>query len=434
MEQKATPSTKAEPTAGDQDFVGPKDRFLALVQESLKEGSFVRLTLGGHIGVDRSLRRVLVRLVLLRQGPRLSFVFRHATRDITKNFTEPEGIFQLDALIGSEFRTAHLGTTKQTVELEYRRGQEPRLTTGQPGRTAGLSLTHDRVRPRTLPLEQAPWLQDLGVTTADGSVAKGMEAKLRQIQKFVELLQHLTAEAKLFAIPSSSEAGGEESVEAPCLSLVDMGCGKGYLTFAAHTFLQNSALGAVRTLGVDTRAELVELCRQTAQKHRLEALQFQVGDIAATPVDGVDVLVALHACDTATDDALAKGIQAGASLILASPCCHKEIRPQIRPPSVLQGALKHGILLGREAEFVTDALRAALLEWAGYDARVFEFIATEHTSKNLMIAACKRRIAGPRAEREKQIRELAAFYGIRSHRLAERLGVSLLPMFPPVHG
>ena len=127
----------------------------------------------------------------------------------------------------------------------------------------------------------------------------------------------------------------------------------------------------------------------------------------------------------ATDDAIAKGVQAGAALILVAPCCHRELRPQLQPPPVLAGTLKHGILRERQAEFVTDALRAALLEWAGYDTKIFEFISTEHTAKNLMIAAVKRERTADRDEMERRAKGLAAFYGIQTQRLAGQLGFEL---------
>ena len=157
-------------------------------------------------------------------------------------------------------------------------------------------------------------------------------------------------------------------------------------------------------------------------------LKFQVGDIgdAATATKSLDILIALHACDTATDDALFQGINATASLLIVSPCCQKELRKQLNAPAVLSDALQHGIFQERQAEFVTDALRAMLLEWAGYRTKVFEFISTEHTAKNLMIAAVKtgQQHDEPLAAR---IREFAAFYGITRHALATQLNFKLTP-------
>jgi hypothetical protein len=154
-------------------------------------------------------------------------------------------------------------------------------------------------------------------------------------------------------------------------------------------------------------------------------LSFLQGTIAEAHLEPADILVALHACDTATDDAIAKGIQAGVRLILVAPCCHRELRPQLRPPPALAAAFRHGIFRERQAEFVTDALRAALLDWAGYGTRVFEFIGADHTAKNLMIAATKRAAGGDQAVREAAVRDLARAYGIRSQSLARRVGFAL---------
>jgi hypothetical protein len=222
------------------------------------------------------------------------------------------------------------------------------------------------------------------------------------------------------------------------LTIVDMGCGKGYLTFATYDWLRRSGWNDVTVRGIEARPELVKLCNRAAKENQFDHLQFETGAIAGVKADRADVLIALHACDTATDDAIAWGVRAGASLIIVSPCCHKELRPQLRPPPALAGALRHGILLERQAEFVTDALRAALLEWAGYETKVFEFISTEHTAKNLMIAAIKRsvgRVSGlppglpfpefNAGEHGAKVRGLAALYGIRTQRLACNLGFPL---------
>jgi hypothetical protein len=177
--------------------------------------------------------------------------------------------------------------------------------------------------------------------------------------------------------------------------------------------------------GVEVRPDLVDLCNRIARAEGFSPrLAFTAGSIEGTPLTQADILIALHACDTATDDALAKGIAAGAALLVVSPCCQKELRRQLSAPPVLADALRHGIFQERQAEFVTDALRAQLLEWAGYRTKVFEFVATEHTAKNLMIAAIRTRPSGDR-ETAGRLRAFSAFYGIRSQRLASLLGFSL---------
>jgi hypothetical protein len=179
---------------------------------------------------------------------------------------------------------------------------------------------------------------------------------------------------------------------------------------------------------------LVELCNRIARTNACSNLSFTPGQIADLSADlktrpsgaPLDVLIALHACDTATDDALAQGIAAGARLLVVSPCCQKEVRAQLTAPPVLADALRHGIFQERQAEFVTDALRAQLLEWAGYKTKVFEFISTEHTAKNLLILAQRTATRGDPADaRATRLRAFAAFYGVRRHQLATHLGFAL---------
>lgn len=393
-----------------------KDKWIARFTEALADASFVKLTLSGPRGRDLSLQNVFVRPVTLREGPRLQFVYRHGTRDVAKNFEQAEALQLIDELVGGDFRYANLFTTLLTANLEFRDGRNSRFLEGKPAHSEPPPTAHDQSKQRRIDPKGA-WLRGLSVTADGGKVAKGMEAKFRQIDKFVEVLASLMADAQL-----------SPSIEKP-VHLIDMGCGKGYLTFAAYDWLNRQAAGAVDVRGIEARPELVELGNRVARESGLDKLRFEAGTIDSTKLERVEVLIALHACDTATDDAIAKGIAAGAKLIVVSPCCQKEVRPQLIPPPVLADALRHGILLERHAEFVTDALRAALLEWAGYEAKVFEFISTEHTAKNLMIAAVKRDDSASVLRQNEgtaaKARDLAALYGIREQRLAKHLGFNL---------
>ena len=393
-----------------------KDKWIARFTEALADASFVKLTLSGPRGRDLSLQNVFVRPVTLREGPRLQFVYRHGTRDVAKNFEQAEALQLIDELVGGDFRYANLFTTLLTANLEFRDGRNSRFLEGKPAHSEPPPTAHDQSKQRRIDPKGA-WLRGLSVTADGGKVAKGMEAKFRQIDKFVEVLASLMADAQL-----------SPSIEKP-VHLIDMGCGKGYLTFAAYDWLNRQAAGAVDVRGIEARPELVELGNRVARESGFDKLRFEAGTIDSTKLERVEVLIALHACDTATDDAIAKGIAAGAKLIVVSPCCQKEVRPQLIPPPVLADALRHGILLERHAEFVTDALRAALLEWAGYEAKVFEFISTEHTAKNLMIAAVKRDDSASVLRQNEgtaaKARDLAALYGIREQRLAKHLGFNL---------
>jgi hypothetical protein len=386
----------------------PVEEFLDELRASLALGTFVRLTLAKPRGADPTLRNVYAKLVRIKDADHLSFTFRHDERDLVKNHASAEGPAVVAALLGRDFLSAHLFTTGFDLRLDFNRRREPRLVRGRATFDAAPPAGHDRAKRRFVNAEDNVYLRALGVTDAEGRVRAGAADKFKQINKFVETVAHLL-----------EGAGLKDKQD---LSLVDMGAGKGYLTFAIYDYLR-STLGLRRAsvVGVEARKELVELCNRVAREAGFEGLEFRqglIGDYAPGPVD---VLVALHACDTATDEALHAGLDAGAAVLITAPCCHKELRPQIEAPEVLGGMLRHGILLERQAEMLTDTLRSLLLEASGYQTRVFEFISTEHTRKNTMIAAVRRRRGA--GEADAALREFGAlktFYGVREQRL-ERL-------------
>ncbi len=397
------------------------ERFLPLLRSAIGDGTLVKLTLGkptsAALQAAPGLQNLFVRPVALKTGPHLTFVWRHATRDITKNHSSAEALAEIESLLGGQFLDAHLFTTTQIAQLEFQSDDSARLrvktntnsapTSGTSAPVATAPATHNRTKSYLIPAD-APWLDSLGVTNNRGQPRDGMADKFRQIQKFAELLSHLVTEADF---PADQK-----------IHVVDMGCGKGYLTFAVAALLGERA----HVTGIEARPELVELCNRVAAQHGLASrLTFRAGTIAEAPLDQCDLLIALHACDTATDDALARGLAAQARLLVVSPCCQKELRPQLTAPAVLAEALRHGIFQERQAEFVTDALRAQLLEWAGYKTKVFEFISTEHTAKNLMISAIRARPAGaPTDAHAASVRNFANFYGIRHQQLAAHLGLA----------
>lgn len=419
-------------------------RFLELLHTALEHHTLEKLTLGKYRGTDGTLEKLFIRPVELKAGPHLTFLWRHASRDITKNHSLADALTLVSTLVGTDFLDAHLFTRTETAQLECQPDGRSRLhikavRTRVAGADAPTTMRgHDRAKSRLIPAD-SPWLRSLGVTNEQGRPREGMSDKFRQIEKFAELLTHLLAEAgmmsslsneKPFASPEpalSHDEAASADASSP-LRIVDMGSGKGYLTFAVAALLGSRAT----VLGVEARKELADFCNGVASEQGLvPALRFTAGTIAETSVSALDVLIALHACDTATDDALARGIAAGARLLVVSPCCQKEIRSQLTAPAVLADALQHGIFQERQAEFATDALRAGLLEWAGYRTKVFEFISTEHTAKNLMIAAIKQRPRGePGDSRARRIRDLARFYGVRSQALARHLNFSLTDDVP----
>lgn len=383
------------------------------LHEAIDARSLVRGVLSDP-GPDSSVRRLRIRPVEVRGEHRLQVVSETATQATTQNFPPAAGIEFLAQQLGNPFRSALLTTTARSLHLQLRPGGPARLRVEECP-TPAPDLGHDRSKARRVEASK-PWLRLLGVTTAEGAVCKGMEAKFRQIHRFVELLEPLLDAAGLVTDQAMSP-------QAP-LRFVDVGCGKGYLTFAAHEALRNQVGRPVRSTGVERREDLVRVVTATVTEAGVEGLDFEAGVIEALDPGPIDVLLALHACDTATDEALALGVRSGARLVMVAPCCHRELRPQLVPPDALRGALLHGIFLERQAEFVTDALRAALMEQAGYETRVFEFISPEHTAKNLMIACIRR--GGPVPGKLPDVRALAGLYGIRQQRLADRLGIPLV--------
>jgi hypothetical protein len=392
-----------------------RTRFLKKMETAWRDGTLVKLTLSQPRGKEAELRNIYGRVVELREGRRISFLWRYATRDVTKNLTIGDALTFLEKSLGAEWERAHLFTTTGDWQLRFDANGRGALKASRPAFSVVPTPEHNREKATPIAAADAGWLRDLGVTNDAGAPRPGMAPKLRQIQRFVELLGHLVDDA-----PLTADGGGSPS-ETP-LQVVDMGSGKGYLTFATAEFFRQRGIAA-EVIGVEARADLVELTNRVAREHAIERLSFACGRIGEyMPPRPPDVLIALHACDTATDDALAQGVRANASLILAAPCCHKEVRSRMQAPPVLREVLRHGILAEREAEIVTDGLRALLLEMHGYRASVFEFISPEETSKNLMFAAVRRAQPVDSAPLREQWRALMAFYGLSEQRLATLLG------------
>jgi SAM-dependent methyltransferase len=394
--------------------VTPQDDFIAAFDRAVAEGTLGSLVLSKRRQGAGDLDSVRLRPVVLRGEAMLSFVYRHATRDITRNLDPPAAreavIALLDPAGTPSFAHATLHTGEAELQLRIsRKGKHSLVRKARPADAASSATpSHDRTKTRALPLELPFWV-DLGLADERHRLVPSMARKWKQIDKFLEVLEHALA-----------EAGVDETGPAP--RVVDFGCGKGYLTFAVHAYLQRRFGGAPEVTGVELRADLVALCNAAAARAHCEGLRFVEGDLRSFEPRSVDVMIALHACDTATDHALDLGLRAGARILIASPCCHKELRPQLQSPRALAPLLRHGIHLGQEAEMLTDGLRALALEGAGYQAKVFEFVSLEHTAKNKMILATRRAEgAGETARRAlAEAESLRSFYGIREQCL-ERL-------------
>lgn len=378
-------------------------RFISEFTASLKDETFVKMTCSNYKGADEHLQKIFIRLIKTKKGTRLFFQYRQSTREMVKNYDFDEGIRMISGLIGKDFFSAHLFTTNHDIQLDVGKKNKSRLNIAKPTFKTHPDFAHDRQK-KLLVDPNSFYLKALGVTTDSGVVRDKQQDKWRQINKFVETLGNLF-----------DKSGLKDRRE---IRTVDMGSGKGYLTFAAYDYFTNTRGITARITGVDAKQDMVALCNEIARASEFEDLEFVNGVIEDYDVGNVDILIALHACDTATDDAIYKGIKAGADLIVAAPCCHKEVRPQIKPPAMLKNTLKHGVMLERTAEMITDSLRALLLEKEGYSSRIFEFVSIEHTPKNNMIVGTKGGMPADKAN--DQIEAIKNYYGIADQRL-ERL-------------
>ncbi len=381
------------------------ENFLDHFRSALAERTFVKLTLANYKGSEPHLQKILVRLITTKKGERLFIQYRYDTRDIVKNHDIADGFQLLSHLLGSGFRSGHLFTSESDWQLEIGK-RSARLNRGRPTFKKPVVERHDREK--TVQIDaNAYYLKALGITNDLGEVKASARDKWKQINKFIETVD------KLFR---TSPLKNEKKI-----NIVDMGCGKGYLTFAIYDHFNNRVGIEAVVTGVDTRRDLVEMCNSIAQAGGYDALVFQTGSINDAAIAKTDILIALHACDTATDDAIFKGMAAGAALIIAAPCCHRELRSQIKAPFIYKDILKHGTMLERTAETLTDGLRALLLEKHGYSTKVFEFIAPEHTPKNNMIAAIRRMGKFDTRSVEEQITGLMNEYGIHHQKLHDLL-------------
>lgn len=401
-------------------------RFFQTLTTAARDGHLVRVVLssptGGPSALGPGLRRTVARRVQLKRGPALSVVHSYETRDETKNFDFDAAEGALLPLLGAPYAIATVMTTHDEHELRRRKDGRWRLShraLATPRATP--SEAHDHSKTRLLTERARAYLEPLHIVDATGKVRAGLEHKHRQLHRYIEILDGLLRRQRWPA-------------DEP-LRVVDVGAGKGYLTFALYDHLTHGLGLRADVLGIEARPGLVDDANALATRLGFHGLRFQQALAADAHLEGTDVLIALHACDTATDDALAGGLAAKARLIVTAPCCHKELRPQLHAHDEgLAALLGHGILAARQADLVTDEARALCLQYAGYDTDVFEFIDAEHTAKNIMIAALRERRADlPRSEDPKAARAkerlvaLRALFGFHTQHLQDKLGLGEAP-------
>eukprot|EP01132_Coremiostelium_polycephalum_P010977 gene10977-13449_t len=388
------------------------DQFLFKLTNSVKEDIFVKLSLGNYQGNEKELKNIYVRSVVIKRNDMLSFTYRYKTRDIFKNYSIEDGIRQIAHLVSHDFKICTLFTTAGEFIMEHGKKDTFVIREVAAKVVAAPDRSHNKEKKRLIqPGIDKSYLQDLGITDRKGEVFKNAQDKYKQINQYIELLSPMVKE-----LPPDS-----------LKRVVDMGSGKGYLTFALYDYLHHVLGLETKVTGVEYREDLVSLCNQISAKAAFNNLNFVEGSIQDFTMDSIDLLIALHACDTATDDAIYKGIKAGARLIVVAPCCHKQIRKEIvkgKQKNELDFLLKYGIFLERQAEMVTDGIRTLILEYFGYKTKVMEFISDAHTPKNVLVIGVKgKESEAVKSAALKKIRETKAYFGIGHHHLERLFGL-----------
>ena len=374
-------------------------KFVDIFKKALDAEQLVKLTLSKPRSKKGDVKNYFVRPVELKGTLMYQSVARTATQDFTENHDAREILDLVEGHLSQHFYNATLWTTDATYHyLQSKKGKEKLKK--KPGKNAPLARQHNRPKEYLVTADE-PWLMALGIASETGKIYADKQAKYRQINKFIEVVDKLIQQQSLSTI-------------------YDMGSGKGYLTFALYSHLakQNPA---VEVTGVEVRQDLVDKCNRVANDMGFSGLRFQLGSIEDYEVQEADMIIALHACDIATDMAIAKGVKTGAQYIIVAPCCQKQVRKDMDIPrdNPLAEILQHGILLERQAVMITDGIRAMLMEKQGYETKVFEFISTEHTAKNIMITAA---FTGKQKEHlTEEIKKLKAAFGVNRHYLEELL-------------
>lgn len=402
----------------------PCEQLCAKLVTSLADGTFVRLVLSAPVKANQGPQKILGRCITLKGVLYLSLTLRHATQDHTKNVPLTECAAWLRDQLEHAYRSGLLCTTVRDWQFISVEGGAARLVDHKPSTKTPPSRTHDRKRVGFLDASARDWLQELGVMDAAGQVRASMADKYRQINHYLEILSHLAKESGWIKVPVLETAHTETPIPPATeqsLIFADMGCGKGYLTFGAWHLFRRAGKIPVRVVGIEARGDLVAAANRLARQIDAEGLEFVSGTIQTTELPPLDALIALHACNTATDDAIRRGIHLDAKLIVVAPCCHQELRPQLGTLEPLASVLRHGVMAERMAEWVTDGLRALFLEWAGYRTKVMEFVDAGHTPKNLMIAAVRETKPFQDHSIKQRIADLKMFYGIKQHALDDLL-------------
>jgi len=369
------------------------------IKEAFAEEQLRKLRITKARQQDVSVKEIVIRPVQLKKGLQLQFVYKEAHRDITKNYPIDAAWEGIALHMKADFKFLSAVTIDKVYQYD---AIKDRLSSTKNAQSKKPQFDHDKQKRKAID-SSAIFLKELGVTSTNGKVKADKQAKFRQINRYIEIMAPIM-----------------EAIDLPKnFTVVDMGSGKGYLTFALYQHLLNLGLKA-KVKGIELRSKLVEQCNAVAQACNYDDLSFTTGEISSARSEKMDLLIALHACDTATDDAIIAGVKNQAQLIVCSPCCHKQVRKDMNTTGSLGSITQYGILKERQAELLTDTIRVLLLNYCGYKTKVIEFVSSEHTPKNLLLIGMKDgRKADPLIL--ETVAELKSQFGLQQHYLEKLL-------------
>jgi 2-polyprenyl-3-methyl-5-hydroxy-6-metoxy-1,4-benzoquinol methylase len=365
--------------------------------------SFVRAVLSGRRrNMQTAYERIDIRPVQLKDGLKLQLVLSEAKQDTTKNIeTDSQKILEL---LNSGYANILVEFTTGSYSIRITKKGEALIHEGKG--TFERTLAHDRSKERLLDASD-PFLIEVGISDHKGVIKPSMQDKYRQVEEFLRILEP--------ALPERREK----------LSIVDLGCGHAYLTFAAHQYLHKAGIDA-RVIGVDVRESSRDRNNKIAEKLGIaQSIEFRAEEISDTAITSADIAIALHACDTATDDAIAWAVMHDVQVLLIAPCCHHDLQRQMQEiPEPWPMLTRHGIMRERLGDLLTDSFRTQILKLLGYRVDAIEFVGGEHTPRNLMIRAIKTG-AKPEAIEITRYKEMRAQWNVEpalAARLAKELG------------
>ena len=376
------------------------EKFMDSVTDVAEQGTMVKMTLSKPANKHDELRNIYVKPVLIKEKRLFAFTYHYERRDEVKNYDTAQMLDMLREMLPTRFLNAVLFTVSEDVTLLVSGKGKATLQIKKVQECREQNLEHDKQKNR-LVNPANPWWYQLGLTTREGKITADMQHKFKQIYKYAEIVESLVKPMRIDGT----------------VHIADMGAGKGYLTFALYELLTKKLNVDVDIKGVEIRPDLVLKINEIINSNHLKGLEFVESSIEAYHPEKLDVLIALHACNTATDDAIASGIRAGAELIVCAPCCHKQIRQEMERSGKVDAITRYGIFLERQAVMITDTIRALVMEYFGYKTQVMEFIEMEHTPKNVLLVGRKTLKNTKDPKILQQIEALKNQYGISKHYL-----------------